>query len=84
MDICEAFGANVALGPLEGVGILVVRLNEAVNGLAHLPRIREARSPQRSAAQDREPDLHLVQPRGENGGAKLDHRAANRSCFWAE
>ena len=20
----------------------------------------------------------------ENGGAKLDHRAANRSCFWAE
>ena len=21
---------------------------------------------------------------GENGGAKLDHRAANRSCFWAE
>ena len=23
-------------------------------------------------------------PRAENGGAKLDHRAANRSCFWAE
>ena len=22
--------------------------------------------------------------RYENGGAKLDHRAANRSCFWAE
>ncbi len=20
----------------------------------------------------------------ENGGAKLDHKAANRSCFWAE
>ena len=23
-------------------------------------------------------------PIDENGGAKLDHRAANRSCFWAE
>ena len=23
-------------------------------------------------------------PVHENGGAKLDHRAANRSCFWAE
>ena len=23
-------------------------------------------------------------PASENGGAKLDHRAANRSCFWAE
>ena len=33
-------------------------------------------------------DLGLVSygPDGkiENGGAKLDHRAANRSCFWAE
>ncbi len=33
--------------------------------------------------------LGLVEPndrlgQGENGGAKLDHRAANRSCFWAE
>ena len=26
----------------------------------------------------------LVKDRLENGGAKLDHRAANRSCFWAE
>ena len=27
-------------------------------------------------------DVYL--PENENGGAKLDHRAANRSCFWAE
>ena len=27
-----------------------------------------------------EENFHL----DENGGAKLDHRAANRSCFWAE
>ena len=26
----------------------------------------------------------LPPPQHENGGAKLDHRAANRSCFWAE
>ncbi len=34
--IPKAFGANVALGPLEGVGVLVVCLYEAVNGLAYL------------------------------------------------
>ncbi len=28
--------------------------------------------------------LGATQVVGENGGAKLDHRAANRSCFWAE
>ena len=29
--------------------------------------------------------LKIQAPRvDENGGAKLDHRAANRSCFWAE
>ena len=27
---------------------------------------------------------HLLDDEDENGGAKLDHRAANRSCFWAE
>ncbi len=27
---------------------------------------------------------YLAKLTGENGGAKLDHRAANRSCFWAE
>ena len=26
----------------------------------------------------------LTSRESENGGAKLDHRAANRSCFWAE
>ena len=29
-------------------------------------------------------DLGEFGKTAENGGAKLDHRAANRSCFWAE
>ena len=29
-------------------------------------------------------DPETIQDHAENGGAKLDHRAANRSCFWAE
>ena len=29
-------------------------------------------------------ETHQHEVDHENGGAKLDHRAANRSCFWAE
>ena len=29
-------------------------------------------------------EIHVPIRTLENGGAKLDHRAANRSCFWAE
>ena len=28
--------------------------------------------------------IQILETMAENGGAKLDHRAANRSCFWAE
>ena len=32
----------------------------------------------------RNPSEMILRVAPENGGAKLDHRAANRSCFWAE
>ena len=35
-------------------------------------------------AEDLGDKVMAVQLEDENGGAKLDHRAANRSCFWAE
>ena len=64
-----------ALGPLEGVGILIVRLDEAVNGLAHLPRTREACSLERSTTQEAKPDLDLVQPRSARRGVVEMHVA---------
>ena len=46
-----------------------------------LPGCPVGRTVLRTYPEDRDESFRR---RFENGGAKLDHRAANRSCFWAE
>ena len=68
------------------------RFEEAVRQALSRPRLHDQRSPtlRRPRGRCRHPrvasgkSLWPVPACGENGGAKLDHRAANRSCFWAE
>ena len=55
---------DLCFGPDEGFGILIVGLDEGIEMLAKLSDGVEGRTVQRLALQDREPDLHLVKPRG--------------------
>ena len=49
-------------GPFEGRSLVVVNLNEGVNGLAKFPRGGETAAAQCRAAQDPEPTLYLIEP----------------------
>jgi hypothetical protein len=60
----DAALVDLCFGPDEGLSILVVGLDEGIDVLAKLGDGVEGRTLQRFALQDREPDLHLVKPRG--------------------
>jgi hypothetical protein len=58
----ERSGVYDCFGPFERMGVRIMGLNKAINGLTQLPHRSEAGTPQGVAAQDAEPALHLVQP----------------------
>ena len=53
---------DLGLAPLEGYGVLVVARDEGVDRRAQLGYRGEAGTLKRAAAEDREPDLDLVEP----------------------
>ena len=53
---------DLGLTPLEGYGVLVVARDEGVDRRAQLGHRGEAGTLKRAAAEDREPDLDLVEP----------------------
>jgi hypothetical protein len=55
------------------MGVRIMGLNKAINGLTQLPHRSEAGTPQGVAAQDAEPALHLVQPAGSGGSGVETH-----------
>ena len=66
---------DVSLGPFERGGVFVVRLDEAVDGLAYFVRGGETGPAQRSTAENTEPDLDLVEPGGVGGRVVQVHLA---------
>ena len=58
------FREDDLLGPLEGMGVLIVGGDKGVDLIAHLARGGEARTGQGMAGEDGEPDFHLVEPGG--------------------
>ena len=78
------------LGPSPSLGYLVkdnrgtaLRLRSS-SGLRYWRVVSRSEWPMRRWTVTISQPLSRSRVAYENGGAKLDHRAANRSCFWAE
>lgn len=64
----ECFRGDLHLRPFERRGGLVVNFNECVNFLAQFSNAAEIGSAQSLAAENTEPNLDLVEPRGMGWG----------------
>src|SRR5215831_10363025 len=56
------------LGPFKGMGLGIMSLDKAIDGLTQLPHRSKAGPPQRTATENAEPALHLIEPTGSGGG----------------
>src|SRR5260370_10044060 len=64
----EAFLVDLGFGPGEGTGGFIVAGDESIDVFPELADAGEARAPERGSAEDGEPALDLVEPRGVGRG----------------
>ena len=64
---------NFGFGPDERLGVLVIEFNESIDMFPELLDGREGCAMQGLSFQDREPDLHLVEPRSSRWGEVKMH-----------
>jgi len=73
--MCGVFLEDDLFLPLEGMGVLVVGGNEVVDRLAQLLGTGKTGGGEGLAAEEAEPDLHLIEPGGVGGDVMEVHVA---------